>query len=601
LIVRRLLVVTNFLVVITAGAAAVAEEAPPRCGFRLIAALEVSDVQLRSVRAVPATSRRPGYCAVEGSVATVGDGATPGSARFLIELPDRWNGKFLFWGSPGLGGPLPPSANPVDLKLALSHGYATAWTDLGHDGFDPGWILAAPHRLDRGRLVDFWYRAAHAVTVAGKSLVARFYRTAIDRAYFDGCSNGGRMGLMEAMRYPDDYDGVIAGAPWLDLRAQLAGYKNVEALSTQFTPRPLLALVDRAVLRDCDAKDGATDGLIQNPAQCNFDPASLVCRTGHTGGCLSPGQVAALSTYLGAVRDNAGHMVFPGQPVGDFAAEGGLMPEIETQPFAPDSFPLVDVSSIAAAWFLTRAMTRLAGPSAPDFVREAPSEVAGLAAHYLGRLEPPFAWVFADWALRYLVFEDPEIRLDADRVERRGVVDDDLLRRFDRAIGAGNADRPARLGEFLARGGKIILYHGFSDPVLSPFRTILFYQDLARRLGGYAAAREEVRLFMVPGMLHCGGGDAPDRFDTLSALEAWVENGTAPDRIVASRSGRAAARLGPRSIPLCAYPGAARYDGRGSVDEAKHWRCTGNRDLLRLGHNGREAGLAEQQYAPGRQ
>jgi pimeloyl-ACP methyl ester carboxylesterase len=127
------------------------------------------------------------------------------------------------------------------------------------------------------------------VTVAGKTLVTRFYRTAIDHAYFDGCSNGGRMGLMAAMRYPDDYGGVIAGAPWLDLRAQLAGYKNVEALSANFIPRPLLALVDRAVMKGCDAKDGVTDGLILNPAQCDFDPATFACRTGRAAACLSPG------------------------------------------------------------------------------------------------------------------------------------------------------------------------------------------------------------------------------------------------------------------------------------------------------------------------
>jgi feruloyl esterase len=568
------------------------------CDLRTIDSFNVPAVRIWSVIATAAVGQQPGYCTVKGSVSTDGDGAGPGTAGFEIKLPENWNHKFLFWGSPGLAGLLPPAANPVDMRLALTKGYATVVTDAGHESFDPSWVLKAPHLVDQARLVDYWYRATHAVTVTGKALVERFYARAIERAYFDGCSNGGRMGLMEAMRYPDDYDGVIAGAPWLDLRTQLAGYKNVAAFCAHFIPRSLLTFVSQAVLESCDAADGVADGLIQNPARCGFDPYSLVCKDDQTGQCLSIGQAEALSIYFRAVIGPEGQLIFPGQPVSDLSDENGFIPWVETQPCNPDMLASTDLSPLATAWLITKAIARFAGPAAPQFVANTPNQLSDLLAHFLGRLEAPIAWGYADWNLRFLMAQDPRFRTERDWPERGGIIHDDFkLRRFDQSVAAGNVDRPERLAAFLRRGGKIILYHGFSDPGISPFRTISFYQDLALQRGGYAAAQEQVRLFMVPGMLHCGDGSGPNLFDTLSSLERWVETGAAPDGIIASRSGDGPDGV-PRSMPLCAFPDAALYKGTADVKDAHSWSCTTNSELLQIGPNGRDAGLDEDAYSP---
>ncbi len=561
------------------------------CDLRSVEALRTPNMHVRSVVAIAAVAQQPSYCDVEGLVSTDGDGAGAGAAGFEIKLPENWNHKFLFWGAGGLAGTLTPGANSVDLQLALPKGYATAVTDAGHEGYGPSWALMAPHKLDEPRLIDYWYRAAHAVTVAGKALVERYYAGAIAQAYFDGCSNGGRMALMEAMRYPEDYDGIVAGAPWLDLRTQLAGYKNVEAFFDHFIPRDLLSAISGAVLESCDGLDGVADGLIQNPARCVFDPQKLVCTSDQTGRCLSQDQATALSIYLRAVSDLEGRVVFPGQPVSDLGDEGGLIPWVETQQADPALSARQDISPLASAWLITKAIAKVLGESSPQAVVDAPQEISSQLAHYVDMMEMPLAWEYADWILRYLMAQDPSFRTLSRWAERGGVVSSGMLRRFDEAVAAGNVDRPERLGAFLSRGGKIILYHGFSDPGISPFRTIMFYRDLARQHGGYAAARKQVRLFMVPGMLHCGGGNGPNQFDTLSPLERWVEAGLTPDGIIATGSSNGRNGGVPRTMPLCAFPDAAVHKGAGDVNDANNWSCTANGDLLQSGPNGHESGL----------
>ena len=209
----------------------------------------------------------PARCVVEGTVATDGDGAGPNSARLRVQLPENWNGKLVFFGVGGLAGSLDPSASPHDFVSALGLGYATAITDTGHVGkspFDADWILEAPGKPNEAKIVDYFYRAPHQATVVAKALAAAFYGAPkVSRAYFDGCSFGGHMGLMEAMRYPDDYDGVIAGAPYMDNHTQLWGYKNAKAFLKAYVTPDVVTKVNEAVLAACDAEDGVKDGLIQ--------------------------------------------------------------------------------------------------------------------------------------------------------------------------------------------------------------------------------------------------------------------------------------------------------------------------------------------------
>jgi feruloyl esterase len=211
-------------------------------------------------------------------------------------------------------------------------------------------------------------------------------------------------------------------------------------------------------------------------------------------------------------------------------------------------------------------------------------------------LEMPLAWEYVDWALRYLVAADSRATIESYWAEIPGLVSDEALFRLDRSSAAGDVNDPGQLGTFSSRGGKIILYHGYGDPDISPFRTILFYQDFASERGGYAAAQAQARLFMVPGMLHCGGGSGPNQFDTLSAIEKWVEEGTAPNGLVASHIGRSSNRV-ERAMPLCMFPHSAHYRGVGDMNDAANWACSTTADLVRISLNGHEAGLDEKEYS----
>jgi pimeloyl-ACP methyl ester carboxylesterase len=342
--------------------------------------------------------------------------------------------------------------------------------------------------------------AQHHVAVATKELVQSFYGAfSIEHAYFDGCSNAGRQALMAAMRYPDDFDGVIAGAPALDRRGMsTAAYKNSKAFLGAFIPQRTLAVIDAEVRDHCDEADGVVDGLIQNPAMCSFDPDSLVPHV------LTQAQADALTIFIRAARDSRGGLLYTGSSVSDLNAPGGFVPWSE-------SVPPVDPAS-AQPW--------------------------GVAA--------PISWRLADSNIRYLVMRDPNFNANLDWPETEGIVTTEAARLFDRRTRIGNTDRAEKLIPYLRRGHKLLLYHGYSDPVPSPYRTVSFYQDLADLFGGYHHVQKDARLFMVPGMLHCGGGPGPNSFDTLTALENWVEHGVVPEGIVSSRAPGYASRRSSR-------------------------------------------------------
>jgi feruloyl esterase len=545
-VLRRLAAVAGtgaLLVVLTAPARAEATT----CSTAALAALAVPGVSITSASPVAATSTAPAYCDVLGSVATDGEGAGPNVADFDVKLPDAWNHKFMFMGVGGLAGSLNPSINAVDRGLSLVKGYATAVTTTGHvTATDPLWMLGSPG-VNTNKVIDYYYRAAHQVGIAAKLLVKAYYGTStIARSYFDGCSNGGKMGLLEAMRYPEDYDGIVAGAPWLDpLGTSLWGLKNVKALLAAYVPPTLFPAIEAAVNASCDAVDGVADGLIQDPARCSFDPQSLVPAT------LSQAQADALKLILEPVRDDRGRLVYPGSSVSNLGQTG------------------------SAGW----------GLAANELLTTPPLDPTAALPWGPG-VNGPSNWSLATGIIRNLGYYDTGFDLN-NGVEHAGVMSSDARDLLYGRLAQDIPSNPARLTAFFKRGGKLLIYHGYSDPIISPYRTTWFYDELAEGRGGYGNLQDDARLFMVPGMQHCSGGSFPNTFDTLTAIEQWVENGVPPEAIAASHTTGTAV---DRTMPLCKYPEQARWNGHGSVLDASSWSCPAHDStLLKTGPNGIQA------------
>jgi feruloyl esterase len=530
----------------------------PNCTVAVLSAFNIPDVTITSATEVAASGFDPAYCDVIGSVATHGEGAHSGEATFRAKLPLTWNNKYLATGPGGLGGSLDPSMNLVDLALSIRKGYAFVTNDAGHKGvpIDASWALLSAGVPNKPALIDYFYRAQHQVAVATKELVKGFYGAlAIERSYFDGCSNAGRQALVEAMRYPDDYDGIIAEAPIIDRRGTITGsYKNSKAFLNAFVPPATLRAIDAAVMDNCDAADGVVDRLIQNPAMCSFDPDSLVPQA------LTQAQADALKIFIRGVRDDHDRLLHPGYSLSDLSAPGavGFIPWVEL-------VPPVDPAS-AQPW--------------------------GTAA--------PLAWRIADSTIRQIVVRDPNFNSNLDWPETDGVLTSEAATLFDRRTRFGDADQPEKLVPYLRRGNKVILYHGYDDHGQTPYRSIWFYQELAEIFGGYRNVQKHARLFMAPGRQHCGGGPGPNSFDTLTALEKWVEHGIAPEGIIATKYVNDNPALGiARTMPLCKFPEKASYDGLGDPRDAASWTCSSrDRSLLQVGPNGVQAGLRRRDREP---
>jgi len=549
---------TRWAVLLIGGAAlssSTTASAATACAKDALSALQVAGVTIVSATAKAAEGPFPAHCDVLTTVKTDGEGAGPNSARLEVRLPESWNNKLVFFGVGGLAGSLDPSANIGDFVSALSRGYATAITDTGHTGanpFDAGWILDGPGQRNEAKIADYFYRAPHQATLAAKALAAAFYGAPkVSRAYFDGCSFGGHMGLMEAMRYSEDYDGVVAGAPYMDNRTQLWGYKNVKAFLKAHVSPETVAKVDAAVKATCDKDDGVADGIIQNPAQCNFDPQSLVPAT------LTQAQADAFKVFMAPVRNAEGRAIYPGSPISDLAATDG-----------------------PAGGFVGWVVT----PTPPGDAS---------AAEPWGQSMPPILWAAAEGFTKHFALADPSFDMNAKWPEQDGKIAPDALKSFDARMSIGDADQPERLDAFLSKGGKLILYHGYGDTAISPFRTVWFFEDLAKRGGGYDKTGDKARLFMVPGMLHCFGGEGPDVFDTLGAIDAWVETNKAPDQILASKVKDKAPGAKPvRTMQLCPFPSQASYKGAGDVNSAENWTCPrGDETQLKRGSAGSAAAM----------
>src|SRR3984893_13350693 len=518
-------------------------------GFKVgtFSALAVSNQTINSPKDVAAAAPNPQYCDVKGSVATAGEGAGLNAAGFEAMLPANWNGKFIFNGAGGLAGNLNSSANPADQALFLARGYATAITDTGHLNTEPTWEITSPGEPNTPKVVDYFYRAVHEATLATKQLVKDYYHSnTIAHSYFDGCSNGGKMGLIEAMRFPSDYDGIISGSPWLDpVGTSLWSLKNVKALLDAYIPLPVFATVGAAITKQCDAADGVADGLVQNPSKCAFNPDALVPET------LTQKQADALKLIMKPVSDEKGNLVYPGASVSNLG-------QVNTSPRGP--------------------VNQLETPA-----------INPASAHPWGDATPPGNWNLATGILLALGYYDPALDLN-NSIENNGIVKPAALKLVYDRLAADVPDDPSRYGAFFAQGGKLLIYHGYDDLIISPYSSIWFYEDLAEKNGGYEKLEGHARLFMVPGMQHCVGGSGPNAFDTLTALEKWVEKGVAPDAIPATHSTNNAV---DRTMPLCKFPEEAHYKGSGDMNDASNRSCSQNdKSLLAVGPNGVLAGVS---------
>jgi feruloyl esterase len=445
----------------------------------------------------------PAFCRVEATARPTSDS----EIRFEVWIPpvDAWNGKFQGVGNGGYQGSISYAA----MATALRRGYATASTDTGHTGDDVRFGQGHPEKV-----IDYGYRAVHIMTDTAKLIVRNAQGRFADKSYFVGCSAGGHQAMSEAQRYPEDYDGIIAGAPANNRIRQTFGFAWSWLATHNPDGSPILtaanlSLVTRAAVAACDANDGLKDGLIEDPRKCSFDAATLACKPGaDESTCLTPPQVEAVKkVHDGAKNPRTGEQIFTGWPRGSEAF--GETPNQSWRQYITDM--------------------------------KEPSRV-GVFKY----------WLFNDpnWDARTLDF-DRDFAFANERLPYMHAVDRDLA-------------------PFKKAGGKLISYAGWMDPVVPPQDTAAYYEGVAKVLGGYDKTRDFFRLFMAPGMGHCAGGPGPNTIDAITALENWVEKGIAPDKLIATKSTGGKVE---RTRPLCPYPQVARYTGKGSVDDAASFAC----------------------------
>lgn len=452
------------------------------------------------------------FCRVQAVLTPV-----PGSSiKVELWLPElaAWNGKLLGAGNGGFGGSLMIPA--LTMRGGVARGYAAVGTDMGHLGssdVDGTWALHAPEKIR-----DFGWRANHLGAEAAKRIVAAYYPRPLAASYFHGCSDGGREALMEAQRFPEDYDAIVAGAPaipWTRMTSAFAADARIAfARPEAVIPNAKLKLLQDAALGQCDVKDGVADGVIDDPRTCRFDPGVLMCKAGDAPGCLTAPQVETARALYRGVRTADGKPFYP-----------GYMPGAE---------------AVSGTWDLW-----LTGPNAQH-----------------GRFATDF--------MRYMVHSDPSWDLTRFDLAR----DYPLAKRLQGAnLDADNPD----LGRFFGRGGKLLMYHGWQDAAIAPENTIDYFTRVQR---ANRAAGDSARLFMMPGVSHCLAGPGPNVFDTLGTIDAWRQGGAAPERIVATKFdndlfGYLGFPAKPiRTRPLCAYPKVARWNGTGSTDDAANFTCT---------------------------
>jgi feruloyl esterase len=438
--------------------------------------------------AAPAGPALPEYCRVRLLLTPTSD------SRINAELwmpTTTWNGRFMAVGNGGFGGSIQGFA---EMQNALRLGYATSGNDTGHDNTvdGPNGMFALGHSE---KIVDFAYRAMHDMTVTSKSIIQQFYGRAQQYSYYKGCSTGGRQGAMNAQRYPDDFDGIIAGAlANRHIQMHTAGAARGVELGRhpegQISPAAA-QMVNQAVMKACDTLH---EGFLTNPRACTFDFKKLACAPGAASeACLTPPQMKTVETFYGGLHNSKGELIFSGQALGNpLPALRGNIPD----PGAGN-----------------------------DTVR---------------------IWAFQNDKYDWHTFDlDRDMPIINSKIGFVDAVDPDL-------------------SKFKAHGGKLLLYAGWGDTTITPENTVLYYDNLKKKMG---PQDDFVRLFMVPGMAHCRGGDGPNTFDSIGAMEAWREKGVTPTQLTGFNPQTSLTR------PICSYPQYTKYKGTGNIKDAANWTC----------------------------
>ncbi|HTS37988.1 MAG TPA: tannase/feruloyl esterase family alpha/beta hydrolase [Candidatus Solibacter sp.] len=471
----------------------------------------------------PVYKSAPAFCRVMATLRPSNDS----DVKVEVWMPaSGWNGKFRGAGNGGFAGYIAYWT----LAAAVRQGYAAASTDTGHSTTDATWALGHPEKI-----VDYGYRAVHQMTVDAKAIVKAFYGAESRQAYFASCSNGGRQGLMEAQRFPADYEGIIAGAPannWTPMLAAGLKYQQVLDGGGYIQPEKVPAIA-KAVNAACDAQDGVKDGVLNDPRQCHFDPSVLLCKEKDSDECLTGPQAESLKKVYAGLRDSSGKLLFP-----------GLLPGAED------------------------------GPGGWQVWATGEKEGKSLGAFFVIGYFSNMVYGKKDW-------------------DFLGVNVNSAFKMAQEKTGDSLNSNSPDLKAFFARGGKLIVYHGWDDPAISALNTIHYYNRVESAVGRQTTERS-MRVYMVPGMQHCEGGPGATAFgqadtaprgdadhDIFTALVQWVEKGKAPETIVAFKpSGKSAdggePANGSMTRPLCPYPQSARYKGSGDPNNAASFSCAKN-------------------------
>lgn len=472
------------------------------------------DVEGPTIRV--ALHKLPVFCRVVGVLRPTADS----EIGFEVWLPDSgWNGRFIGVGNGGFAG----SIDSGKMSGNLRRGFATAGTDTGHQNgdWDASWALGHPEKVK-----DYGWRAVHMTALRSKDIVAAYYGKGSDKAYFDSCSDGGREALMEAQRFPEDYDGILAGAPANAWTLMLSGGLDVTQRSLgdprAYTSSFKLPAIQQASLAACDALDGVKDGIISDPEKCRFDPEVLLCKGAESTTCLTQPQVDALKAVYAGGKDSHGKSIIPGLMMGD--EYGG--------------------------W--------------SSMVGQGPGAGTGVE--------------FLENYFRYMVTGNPKWNLLTANVDAS----------LAKAIKVTRADVDAinpDLAPFEAHGGKLIIYHGWNDPAVPPRNSINYYMSVKKQMGAQQADNI-MRLYMAPGMEHCLGGPGPNslgqfglatakgpKYGLFDALVGWVEKGIPAGEIVATKyeSGTSKVKM---TRPLCPYPAIAKYKGSGDTNDSANFVCS---------------------------
>lgn len=480
------------------------------------------DVRITSVAAESAPAP---HCKVAGTIGK--------EIHFELLLPENWNGKFVMGGGGGFVG----SVQNTSLMFgSLQAGYATVGTDTGHQDhpLSARWAHNNPERL-----VNFGHKAVHRTAVTAKALTKSYYQNEIARSYFTGCSRGGGQGLMEAQRYPEDFDGIVAGAPaynWAPGIAALtqisqAMYPDPNNLQEAVVGSKEQELIESSYLAMCDEQDGIKDGILNDPRQCKFDVTTLLCKDKKTDSCLSKQQLAAVKVVYDGPKDSKGNSLFYGFPFGGETAEGGW-----------------------SRW-LTGGLKYQAGEE------EFQSGVE--AGDFEGPVAPSFHYGFGIGIMKYFVYNDPDWTYQNYNF-------DNLRKDSERVAEILNATNPD-LSSFRKRGGKLILYSGWSDAAAPGAAVTGYYEDV---LAHDKTAADDTRLFMMPGVEHCFGGPGPSFVNYLTEIDKWLESGKVPDQVTAYWLDEKMQPNGSR--PVCAYPKVAMYDGKGDSRDVASFSCVDN-------------------------